>query len=88
MDDLSYRVVVSAGRTWTIREVDTEGQSWALAERCLICEDGTVVRRFWQYPDDWRDMPGEKLASFCLTASPVLRPPTSLPRDEHLADAR
>lgn len=70
MDDLPYRVVVYAGRTWTVREMDTEDQAWALGERCLICEDGAVVRRFWVYPADWRRMPAEALAQFCQTARP------------------
>lgn len=71
MDDLSFRVVVSGGRTWTIREMDTVSQPWARGDRCLICGDGSVVRRFWVYPEDWRSMPAEELARFCQTARPI-----------------
>lgn len=82
MDDLPYRVVVSSGRTWTIREKDTECQSWARGNRCLICEDGSVVRRFWVYPEDWRSMPSEELARFCQTARPMAAD------EPRIADAR
>ena len=71
MDDLPYRVVVYAGRTWTVREMETKDQPWARASRCLICEDGSVVRRFWVYPEDWRELPAEALARFCQTARPI-----------------
>lgn len=72
MDDLPYRVVVYAGRTWTVREVETKDQPWAHASQCLICEDGSVVRRFWVYPEDWRELSGEALARFCQTARPII----------------
>lgn len=70
MDDLEFRVAVYAGRSWTIREMETDKLPWALADRCLICEDGSVVRRFWVYPEDWRTMPADDLARFCQTARP------------------
>lgn len=85
MDDLPYRVVVYAGRTWTVREMETRKQPWAWADRCLICEDGSVVRRFWVYPEAWRSMPGEELARFCQTARPITASELSEP--ERLSDA-
>lgn len=82
MDDLPYRVVVYAGRTWTVREVETKDQSWAHASQCLICEDGSVVRRFWVYPENWRELPAEALARFCQTARP-----TSTDERTHVTEA-
>lgn len=72
MDDLPFRVVVHAGRTWTVREVDVACRPWAHADRCLICEDGSVVRRFWIYPEDWRSIEGDALARFCQNARPTV----------------
>lgn len=79
MDDLPFRVVASDGRTWTVREVDTEDKPWALGDRCLICEDGSVIRRFWVFPDDWRKIPADDLASFCMTARPWATDPRYRP---------
>jgi len=70
MDDLPFRAVVYAGRTWTVREVDVTNLPWAHGDRCLICEDGAVVRRFWVYPEDWRCIDGDDLARFCQDARP------------------
>lgn len=82
MDDLPFRVAVYAGRTWTVREMDTENQPGARGDRCLICEDGSVVRRFWVYPDTWRSMSAVELARFCQTARP-----TSAAEREQIAEA-
>jgi hypothetical protein len=84
MDDLPFRVVVHAGRTWTIREMEVGSHPWALGDRCLICEDGNVVRRFWVYPEDWRSIAGDALANFCQNA----RPSVSSEIQPRLSDAR
>ena len=82
MDDLPFRVVVHAGRTWTVREMEVGCHAWAHGDRCLICEDGTVVRRFWIYPEDWRSMGADELAWFCQTA----RPSTAATDEPRLSD--
>lgn len=84
MDDLPFRVVVHAGRTWTVREMEVGGRSWARGDRCLICEDGSVVRRFWVYPEDWRTIEGDVLARFCQNARPI----TEAENQQRLSDAR
>lgn len=86
MDDLPFRVVAIDGRTWTVRELETDHKEWALSDRCLICEDGSVVRRFWVYPEDWRSIPSEELAAFCMFARPSTAPRPATLLDDQRAD--
>lgn len=49
------------GRRWQVREVDARRVPAAQAERCLIFDAESVVRRLWHYPADWRRMPADEL---------------------------
>jgi hypothetical protein len=55
------------GSEWVIREMDTGHLPGAKANGCLICEsaeDG-VVRRVWDYPEHWYQLPDEELRRLC-----------------------
>jgi hypothetical protein len=59
---IAERLVHDArGMSWRIREVDTSGRPGARADRCLIFENHTVVRRQWHVPSDWMRLPAAAL---------------------------
>jgi len=52
---------------WLIREMDATEVPGAKGPRCLVCEcavDG-VVRRLWQYPREWHELPDDELRKLC-----------------------
>jgi hypothetical protein len=58
-------VVVRDGEevSWRVREVDGETVPAARGSRCLIFDSESAVRRVWDYPADWRDLPPGELAA-------------------------
>ena len=42
---------------WTVSERDTRQDPGARGGRCLIFSCANVVRRVWDYPPGWRDLP-------------------------------
>ena len=65
------RVVMDAhGNEWVIREVDTP-QAWAHGRRCLIFSCPAIVRRVWQYPEDWGGLSSRELLALLGDTSPV-----------------
>jgi hypothetical protein len=49
------------GVAWTVTEVDGATVPGARGAACLVFEAGHVIRRVWNYPDDWRSLPPEAL---------------------------
>jgi hypothetical protein len=58
-------VVVRDGEEvkWRVREVDGHGVPAPRGARCLIFDSESAVRRVWDYPADWRDLPPSELAA-------------------------
>lgn len=50
------------GLTWEVREVAGSDVPGARGRSCLVFESPVVIRRVWDYPDDWRQMTPEDLA--------------------------
>lgn len=59
------RHVTHPNGQWRIFEVDSTRTPGARAARCLICEDGGLVRRVWAFPDDWFDLADDELMRLC-----------------------
>ena len=47
------RILQRGDEMWTVREVSAHRVPGARGARCLICEYASVVRRLWDYPDNW-----------------------------------
>ena len=60
-DDPRVLVEPGTGLRWQVREVDARCVPAARGDRCLIFDAESVVRRLWDYPADWRQMPAEEL---------------------------
>lgn len=41
------------GAEWKVRELDARGLPGARCPRCLIFENHHIVRKLWDYPEDW-----------------------------------
>lgn len=67
---LSRIVMDTQGNEWVIHEVDTP-QAWAHGSRCLIFSSPAVVRRVWQYPDDWSQLSSRELLNLLGDTSPA-----------------
>lgn len=63
------RLVDHGDRHWTVREMDARDVPGARAPSCLICESTEVIRRLWDYPDDWRKLDDAELAKLCEGAA-------------------
>jgi hypothetical protein len=50
-----------SGAHVTVREVDTRSAAWARGPHCLVFELEGAIRRVWEYPADWADLPDETL---------------------------
>lgn len=59
------RLIELGERQWTVREMDARRIPGARAARCLICESTEVIRRFWDYPTDWRARGDAELVALC-----------------------
>ena len=59
------RLVERGDRHWTLREMDARGVPGARATRCLICESTEVIRRLWDFPNNWRQLGDAELAALC-----------------------
>jgi hypothetical protein len=80
----------SACRVWL---ADTRATPGARAEQCLIFDTGDRVRRVWGVPEDWGQMPADRLMALADAASPRSvalwrREAVSQVVDLHAADAR
>ena len=49
------------GVYWTVREVDGRTVPGARGPKCLVFDCQTVVRRVWNFPSNWRELPPEQL---------------------------
>jgi hypothetical protein len=58
-------VVVRDGEetSWSVREVDGRKVPAARGSRCLIFDSESAVRRVWDYPPDWHELPPGELAA-------------------------
>ena len=59
------RVIQRAEQRWVVREINTTNQTGGHGRRCLICESEEIVRRVWEYPDDWDRLSDEALLELC-----------------------
>jgi len=57
----STRVIESERERWQFREIDSARTPGAPRPRSLVCEGSMIVRRLWQYPADWRQLPEAEL---------------------------
>ncbi len=62
------RVLQGGDEMWTVREVSAHTVPGARAERCLICESSSIVRRLWDYPEGWQHMSDDELLGICNRA--------------------
>lgn len=46
---------------WRVTERNTRGDPGARGVRCLIFACAEVIRRVWEYPDDWRTLSAAEL---------------------------
>ena len=67
---LSRIVMDAQGNEWVVHEVDTP-QAWAHGNRCLIFSSPAVVRRVWQYPDDWALLTSRELLELLGDTAPA-----------------
>jgi hypothetical protein len=52
----------SEGVTWEVHEVRVSPNSpWARGERCLLFRSAATIRRVWNYPAAWNELPAEEL---------------------------
>ena len=51
----------AAGVYWRVTERDARHDPGARSHRCLIFASAEAVRRVWDYPPGWRDLPTEAL---------------------------
>jgi hypothetical protein len=59
------RLLQRGGRQWIVREASARGVPGARRETCLICESAEVIRRIWDFPDNWRTADDESLWRLC-----------------------
>ena len=50
---------------WRVTERDARHDPGARADRCLVFACDHAVRRVWDYPPGWRDLPAAALLSLC-----------------------
>lgn len=50
---------------WLVTERDAHDDPGARAERCLIFACDHIVRRVWDYPPGWRELPAAALLALC-----------------------
>jgi hypothetical protein len=62
---LGERILQRGDETWTVREVSAHQVPGARGARCLICESASVVRRLWDYPDNWHALTDTELLALC-----------------------
>lgn len=46
---------------WRVTERDARGEPGARGDRCLVFACDSAVRRVWDYPAGWRELPAEEL---------------------------
>ncbi|HEX4683137.1 MAG TPA: hypothetical protein VH277_10525 [Gemmatimonadaceae bacterium] len=63
------RILQRGDERWMIREVSAHRVPGARGPRCLICESPSVVRRLWDYPDDWQALNDHELLALCARES-------------------
>lgn len=67
MDDTqsTERIIQRGDQYWIVREVNTSTVAGSHGARCLICESDDIVRRVWEYPDDWDKLSDDALLELC-----------------------
>ncbi len=63
-------------------EIDTRATPGSKGPRCLVFDSDAVVRRIWQYPENWRELSDAALASL------IDRVETAPPATESIPPAR
>ncbi|HXT16001.1 MAG TPA: hypothetical protein VN706_10265 [Gemmatimonadaceae bacterium] len=59
------RILERGDEVWTLREVAAQLVPGSRGPRCLICESSTVVRRLWEYPENWMTLTDDELMTLC-----------------------
>lgn len=52
----------ASGTHWIVRAMRTDHVPGAKRPECLVFDGQSVVRRVWNYPDDWDALPSSALA--------------------------
>lgn len=59
------RLLQRGSRQWIVREVNSRGVPGARRDTCLLCESAEVIRRIWDFPENWRTVDDEALWKLC-----------------------
>ena len=60
-------------RLWRVTERDTRRDPGARGDTCLIFSTGDTVRRVWNYPLGWSELPSHQLERLGEDVYPVRR---------------
>jgi hypothetical protein len=63
LSEAAMRELMQDGVEWRIHEADASRVPGARRSRCLIFDSDGVVRRVWAYPEDWGNLPDDRLWS-------------------------
>jgi len=64
-DNRKRNILCRGAVHWLIVEMDCRGQPGVRAAHCLVCENTAVVRRVWQYPENWYSLSDDELIQVC-----------------------
>jgi hypothetical protein len=56
-----YVVKDASGTRWRVTEVNGHDVPGARGEACLVFESDAAIRRVWDYPSSWRELPAPDL---------------------------
>ena len=65
LPSIRERIIEHGGKEWRIKEVSAAAVPGAHRPYCLICESDDVVRRIWNYPDNWAELNEDDLLALC-----------------------
>jgi hypothetical protein len=51
----------ASGTRWRVTEVSGQQVPGARGDACLVFESDTAIRRVWEFPPSWRELPGPDL---------------------------
>ncbi len=51
----------ASGTCWRVTEVSGRAVPGARGDACLVFESDAAIRRVWDYPTSWRELPGPDL---------------------------
>jgi hypothetical protein len=76
----SRDVADAQGKKWRVREMEMAEADGSVARKSLIALNDMVIRRFWTFPADWRELSDAQLLA--LINGPAQPHPEALPESE------